>query len=374
MKGFWKGRRGKWLWVLCAVLAVWGCVGLVKMPEICQYAALAPEDMETAVKTWETREKVTEDTLYTIWRQCPVETEGGAQTAYLVCAGDGYFDVRPGYLKDGRLMSQEEMEKGRRVAVLDERLAFALFPTSQAVGSRVKIQEKWYDVIGVIRYAGGPGDTSEYGIILPLRTGMADGLTMEYAVAESRKAMGAGRALEASGQTALGEGTYADLGKEVTRAWMLPRVLIIVFGLYGAMWCLKQLIRRTGETIAAWKRRIREVYARAMLPRAVGEGALLALGFVGVIGAMAALLSLIIGPMYVFTEWVPDVIVEWSSVSGRAKELVAAAARTVRVQTPEMFEVRLYGGMVRWSVLCGLCAWVLWLLSKRRDEGRRGRR
>ena len=368
MKGFLKGRKGLWLWLVAAALAAWGCWGLVNLPRLHQYAALAPADMESAVKTWALREKVAADTLYGVWSECPVQTEGGAQTARLICAGEGYYDVRPAYLKEGRLISQEETEKGVRVAVLDERLAFALFPTTQAAGSRVKLQEQWYDVIGVTRYTGGPGDISSYGLTVPLKAALGDGLTVEFAVAESAAGLGAGRALESSAQTALGNGDYADLGKEVTRAWMLPRLLVIVFGLYGALWCLKKLIARTKLAAAGWKRRIREVYARAMLPRAVGEGALLALGFAAVIGAMAGLLSLIIGPMYVFTEWVPDVIVEWSSISGRVTELIGAAAKTVRVQTPEMFQARLYGGMIRWSVICALCAWVLWLLSGKKER------
>ena len=367
MKAFLKGRQGLWLLVLALVLAAWGGWGLLKTPGLSQYIAPAPEDMEAALAVWDKRERLGADCVSAVWTECDAQaSSGGAAIAQLTAVGEGYFDLRPHYLLSGRLISQREMKSGARVAVLDQRLAFTLFPTAEPTEGRVRVREQWYDVIGVTRYSGGPGDNSEYGLMIPLAAAVKDELPLEYAVAEADgSVMGAGRALEDAAKGALGKGEYIDLKKEVMRAWMTPRILLIVFGLYGAFWCLKRWLQAAQNTVAGWRRRIRQVYLKKMLSGAIAQGALLAAGFIAVIALMAALLSLIIGPMYVFTEWVPDVIVEWSSINARLQSLLRAFAQTVRLQTPELAQARLYGGMIRWSAICGLSGLLLWRLSGR---------
>lgn len=56
------------------------------------------------------------------------------QMSTLVCVGEGWLDVHPHFLTDGWLFTQTDYEKGNRVAVLDEKLAFQLFPTDEPVG------------------------------------------------------------------------------------------------------------------------------------------------------------------------------------------------------------------------------------------------
>src|SRR5699024_7098133 len=55
---------------------------------------------------------------------------GGSATATLTAVGENWFSVYPRYLVSGRLMSADELRDGARVIVLDEPLAFKLFPTA----------------------------------------------------------------------------------------------------------------------------------------------------------------------------------------------------------------------------------------------------
>ena len=96
-----------------------------------------------------------------------------------------------------------------------------------------------------------------------------------------------------------------------------------------------------------------------MMRQVFGSAALWLLGLAAISGAAFALLSLLIEPLYVFTEWVPEVIVEWSSLEARFWELTTAMAKPVKVQTAEYARVCFFGTLLRWGVISALCAVIL---------------
>ena len=58
--------------------------------------------------------------------------------------------------------------------------------------------------------------------------------------------------------------------------------------------------------------------------------------------------------MYVFTEWIPDVLVELSSITERFWQLTSAAAAPIAIRTKEYAEVRFWSGLVRWGAIFAL--------------------
>ena len=77
-------------------------------------------------------------------------------------------------------------------------------------------------------------------------------------------------------------------------------------------------------------------------------------GYGAIIALAWALMSFSVQPLYVFTEWVPDNIVEWSSLMKVFTNLTAAAARPVRVGSRELRVVEFWGGVVRWGTIFAL--------------------
>ena len=83
------------------------------------------------------------------------------------------------------------------------------------------------------------------------------------------------------------------------------------------------------------------------LVRALG----MALLFGCAVGIGAGLAVLAVQPMQVFPEWVPEILVDPASVAQRFWDLTSAAAAPRQWQTPEMAEIRFWGGMIRWGVI-----------------------
>ncbi|MCL2916635.1 ABC transporter permease [Shewanella litorisediminis] len=61
-----------------------------------------------------------------------------------------YFDLSALKLAEGRLLSAEDEQHFRQLAVLGPEAARSLFPQGDAVGQRIKINHQWFSVVGVL--------------------------------------------------------------------------------------------------------------------------------------------------------------------------------------------------------------------------------
>lgn len=380
------GRRGRWLIVLGAALLIYSLVMLYSMEPLAQYIAPAQHEPEKAAQMGEAEgdaQTAAESPLaeqQKLWEQRRNElgenaqagmaavaygfnVSGGGQseTATLICAGQGWFDAHPRFLVDGCLFSGADYENGVHKAVLDEELAFQLFPTTDACGSRVQLDDVWYDVVGVVRRADSAGDTDDYRIYIPLNAAVDARMQTDYVQIDCRSELsGAKRALQSVAEEALGGGSYYDTSKEVMRATMIVRVIAIIFALYFIARLLRAWNRRTVALVNGWLEEVKHRYFKTMLPGVIGLSALQLAGYCALALSAWATLRLTIEPMYVFTEWIPEVIVEWSKLAGRAQELMRDAAQVARYHTREYAAIRFYGALTRWGVICTLAGLVLY--------------
>lgn len=380
------GRKGRWLIVLGAALLIYSLATLYSMEPLAQYIAPAQQEPEKAAQTggdegdaqtvaesplaehqklWEQRRnELGENThagMAAVAYGFNVSGGGQSETATLICAGQGWFDAHPRFLVDGCLFSGADYENGAHKAVLDEELAFRLFPTTDACGSRVQLDDVWYDVIGVVRRADSAGDTDDYRIYIPLNAAVDARMQTDYVQIDCRSELsGAKRALQSVAEEALGSGSYYDTSKEVMRATMIVRVIAIIFALYFIARLLRAWNRRTVALVNGWLEEVKHRYFKTMLPGVIGRSALQLAGYCALALSAWATLRLTIEPMYVFTEWIPEVIVEWSKLSGRVQELMRDAAQVARYQTREYAAIRFYGALTRWGVICTLAGLVLY--------------
>ena len=99
---------------------------------------------------------------------------------------------------------------------------------------------------------------------------------------------------------------------------------------------------------------LRTRYARDLVLPIAGSAALCLLGYGLLVVALWALAAFSIQPLLVFTEWIPEVIVELSSLRNRFWALAGAAAPAVRVVTREVCRVELGRGLLRWGLMAAL--------------------
>lgn len=368
----WKGRRGKWLLALGAGLMLYALIGLWRAPNVAQYIAPAPQEiapeegadaqesgLARLAKDWEARRgelgEGAKAGMAAVKRDVTVSCDASGAQAGLVAAGDGWFEAHPLLLTEGSLPREG------RVAVLDRDLAFALFPTVEAVGQWVEVDGVRYEVAGVARNDRGVGDTDDKRIYIPLSEAAKSGMQTEYVRIDCREpSAGAKRALEGVAADLLDGGNFYDSAKETMRATMILRVLAILFALYLLFAVLRRWNRRTASLVRGWQAEVLKRYFKSMLPKVIGLSLLQLAGYAALIAAAWCVLRLTIRPMYVFTEWIPEVVVEWNQIARRAQELTRTAAATARYQTPEYAAIRFYAGFVRWGAVSALAGAVLY--------------
>ncbi len=99
----------------------------------------------------------------------------GYETDNLMLAGfsANAFDLQPREMKEGRVFTREEDERGMRVCVIGSLVSDALFPGSSAIGRVIAISGTEYTVLGVFQPAKG-GFFGQNGqdlqVVIPYRT------------------------------------------------------------------------------------------------------------------------------------------------------------------------------------------------------------
>ena len=393
--------RGKWLLALGALLMAAGLCMLALQPSVLQYCIVAPTDeaapepsgQEAAGQEAQTakQESGALKALYDAWQTRVGEDlsevlsaasiaardygfalsgEGGSATATLTAVGENWFSVYPRYLVSGRLMTQRELKDGDRLIVLDEPLAFKLFPTADPIGRELTIGTERYEVVGVVRYRRSVGEYEQYAAYIPYTSAAEDRLPMEIVevCGAALPQSGASRAFEDAGENWQAGGTFIDTDKEAMRGGIVARALAIALGLYLILYLLRRLNRRAASFGANIRARLQTEYFRDMLPGLLPRILLLALGYAALLAAAFGVLTLAIEPMYVFTEWIPDVLVELSSITERFWQLTSAAAAPIFIRTQEYAEIRFWSGLVRWGALSALTGALVMALSARRGR------
>ena len=94
---------------------------------------------------------------------------------------------------------------------------------------------------------------------------------------------------------------------------------------------------------------LREKYIAPLIPRLVGILLLSVLGYGALIGLTWLLMDFSVQPLYVFTEWVPENIVSWSSLTKVFWNLTGSAAGLARMGTRELRVIEFWGGLARWG-------------------------
>lgn len=386
-----KKRFTKAGWLLLAAGAAMLAVSMLQLytgPKLLEYAVCAPELQRVELPVSESggAPQFYMDTgLEAMWeaRALAMEQLGdgvsqmacaGLRTGTAVSAGNEksaeaslhavdlcYLETCPRWVVEGRWMDNTELEQGRPVAVLNAELAFALFGSENAIGEKLEIAGGEYSVIGIAAHSRSVGEPGEYGAYIPMRAADAQGLQLDtltmYALPIATQGMD--QSFIAAMEPLWGEGTFYNLDKQVMGATMLPRLMLFAFGMAAVLWLLKRL----RSLVSHFAVRIRELHSHMYLPRllphALWRFAVAILCAAGLLAVTYGLFCFAIEPVYTFTEWVPESLVELSAIRKVFWNLVQTAARPVTVQTANAARVAFWGGFARWGTILVLLALAL---------------
>ena len=368
-----KWRKGPLLLAMlgCAlVLAALAVLAPVK--DVLQYAIVAPDSEDEVLRLVKAKKAAdgalidcTEVTAIGAAQSTSVSAGSKSGTAAVYAVGEGWFEIYPVFLVQGRRITETELAHGDKVALLDEALAFSLFGAELPENAKVSIGGREYTVVGTIRHSRSVGESEAHCAYIPL---LADpGAEMDVLMVSAKPVPNSG-ARTMFETTMRGEwadgGSFYSLEKEAMRRTMLLRLALLVFGMAGIFALLRRMNRAASRGIAGYRRALSQAYFPQTIPKLLGLISGCLCGYAVLLTLVWLLAAYSIQPLYVFTEWVPENIVEWSSLKDVFWNLTGSAARLVKVGTREMRRIEFWGAMLRWGTISAM--WGLLLMRKKK--------
>lgn len=361
-----KSRRGACFLLLVGLLAVLISTAILySMPDTLQYAVAAPDgeaDLKQALNAKkETAEQLADCTsaiaVGTIAEKVSVSAGETNKSATLYAVGEGWFEVYPVCMLEGRRLTETELKQGDPVALLDEKLAFSLFGSEIPSDAKINIDETEYRVVGTIRHRRSVGESMEHCVYVPLNSASKIQQDVLMMAAKPIANSGAQTMFESIMKSAWrGDGCFYSVKKEALRQMMLPRILLGLFGLSALMALMRRMNRVFFKKVEGYREKLRWNYFRDTLPMLMGTIFVCLLGYAAILAMLCTLIAFSVQPLTIFTEWVPENFVKWSSLKNVFWNLTSSAAKLVKAGTREVRRLEFWGKILRWgtiSVLSG---------------------
>ncbi len=362
-----KKKKGVAAWALLVVGAVMMLISLGNLlaaRELLQYAVVPRGEMDAAVSQLLTVKREVADTLADctsalavggVTEKASVSAGSVNQTCAVYAVGEGWFEADPVFLTAGRRLTETELKLGDKVAMVDEQLAFQLFGSELPEDAKATIDGVEYAVVGAYRHRRSVGEAAQYSAYVPLLSANQNARDELLFIAVPVANTGARTMFESTMRANWEQdGCFISIGKEALRQRMIVRMLLLVFGLS----VIFRLMRRmNGAAARSWTRfqeRLRWNYFRTAAPSLMAFLGICLIGYGALLALLYALAAFSIQPLYTFTEWVPENVVEWSSLKAVFWSLAGDSAKLVRVGTRELRIVEFWGKILRWGTLGAL--------------------
>lgn len=292
------------------------------------------EDMSTAVKAYGV-------TALTPGFSFTDGGQGGASGGLEGVHGPaGLAPLKP--LRFGRQLYPEEISSGARVAVIDERLALAIYRVGDPLGRKLVIGGQPFEVVGVTRYSRHPGDMEEAWARVPLKALDKLHVQTKLLSVQMKPIAGAGAfaGLSQAMQQWQAGGSFSSLPKERYRALLPLRYLLCAIALMAVSITLMLAKRFTLRLWNGGKRRLESGYIGRLLPEFIGRGLLIVLMYAFNLFLIYLILQEMIAPVYTFPEWVPTILVEPKEISKTFWTLRGQQNSLVALRTPELLRLQ----------------------------------
>ena len=362
-----KKKKGVAAWALLVVGAVMMLISLGSLlatRDLLQYAVVPRGEMDAAVSQLLTVKREVADTLADctsalavggVTEKASVSAGSVNQTCAVYAVGEGWFEADPVFLTAGRRLTETELKLGDKVAMVDEQLAFQLFGSELPEDAKATIDGVEYAVVGAYRHGRSVGEAARYSAYVPLLSANQNARDELLFIAVPVANTGARTMFESTMRANWEQGgSFISLGKEALRQRMIARMLLLVFGLSVIFRLLRRMNGAAARSWTRFQERLRWNYFRTAAPSLLLFLGICLIGYGALLALLYALAAFSIQPLYTFPEWVPENVVEWSSLKAVFWNLAGDSAKLVRVGTRELRIVEFWGRILRWGTLSAL--------------------
>lgn len=337
---------GLLLLTVSAALTLCGFYLLHTVPDDLQYAVPAPQGKEALralasdlEKALQSAAELTEETALSIRAQHSTLTGPmDAQEATVYAVTEGYFDLRHEALLEGRYPRGNSPE-----IVLEQAMAYLLFPGGIALGGTVELEGTNWMVVGVIRDKIRFGEVDERVAFVPLPAALDAGIDAQ--TVELLLRFPAGENAAALAKSALSAardgGTFHDLASEKAAARMPLRWAAVVLLALLFKNLIRRLIRWGKAEYAQYRTLLQTCYRRQLLGWLTLRLALLLIGSAAAGGVVLLVVHLLTEAELLFPHWIPEKPLSLPSYISRFWAIHRADAASVFCQTAESRAVTL---------------------------------
>lgn len=271
--------------------------------------------------------------------------------------GEQAYELYPEFLISGRLFYPDELERGERVAILDEELALKAFRMTDIVGRELVLSGETYRVVGVLRHDREVGELEEHYLYLPLETVRKDGIQLQTLTLSARPVENGGAMTMFQSQAVLlsAEGTFYDLRQEGTGATMWARYLLCFAAFSFLYAALLKWIAWVNHFREKMSYKLSQSYIPKLLPYFAVQFILRAIGLAALALCAAYVFTQLIHPVYVYPDYVPAVLVEPEEVIKTFWNLQTQGAAAIVYRSVQSIQMAFYTGVCRWGAV--LCIW-----------------
>jgi len=299
--------------------------------------------------------------------QVTLSADDAGAAAGLKAVGSDHFVLYPALLLQGRFPNPEESDLGERVILLDELLALDLFRMTEVVDREVKLEGAAYRVIGVLRHQKRVGDDADRYAYIPLLAAAKAGIRLET-LCLSAAPVAKGGAMLTFAETArqwMPGGNAYDLRRERVGAGIWARFFACGVGYALLAWSISKYIRSVGALRKSIDEKLADRYVARLLPYLLFHILLRVVALAALAVAAAALTNLLLEPVKVYPEFVPDILVEPAEIAKTFWALRDAESDAVVIRTPQIVRLLYFGRLCNIAVILTLWGGCL-AFSKRR--------
>lgn len=343
-------RFGALLLVIGLCLLIPGCLLLCQVPDSYQYVSSAANLSESYPRAVQSVDGLDAQVTISARKQGLSLMGMRAEiTLTLYAVDEMYPAVCHETLKQGRYISAGDVTKQRRVMVIDEKAAFALFNGGEAMGKTLHVAGVDWQIVGIVADKSRFGEADESVAYVPISAALAlDMDTLDMRVTGTSQAALVASALDD------GSGSFYDLSREKYAALMPIRWAVIAAVILLAMWLIKQTVSMGKRDLSAYRQRLNRHYPRELTGWCLGR--LLVLLLLGVTAGIAVVVAmkLLTAPALVFTDWIPENPVSLSDYIERFWAIHRSRAHAVHYTTREVSMVALSAWLIRWGIFAVL--------------------
>ena len=273
------------------------------------------------------------------------DTNGTTVTLYAV--SEGYFDLHHETFAEGRPLSGEDIRSRRKAAVINRAAASALFQGLDPVGQTFSCGGNDLEVVGVTKDGYRIGETSDAVVWIPVTLTGTEGSASSTLEIRAFAGSPVHSVILKNLLTQWSAGgTSWDYNRQRLSAFMPLWLLGAVAGYLLLRALVSGAAGKGRQMIGSFRELLKDRYIGQLKGRIAGAILLAAAAAALLIAGIWLWLRYLMIPLYTFTDWIPEALVDPNAIAATVKSLLTGAASSSLYRSADAAAFGMYAAWI----------------------------